>query len=119
MKRKYILLVFLLAFFFKASAQVSIPSSEIGKHITDSVSTSAKISGGRNLERAQITILYFGGVFPEHLFTVVIKEPARSYFKFNSPDDLKGKMAHIIGKVTEYGGKPQISVTNPNQFKIN
>ena len=118
MKKSYTLLILLLCFFYNTHAQTKIAANEISKHINDSVTTSNKIYGGRVLDRSQLTILYVGGVFPEHLFTIVIKEPARSYFAFKSPDNLKGKNIWVTGRVTEYGGKPQILVTDHSQIKI-
>ncbi|WP_207535528.1 hypothetical protein [Desertivirga arenae] len=118
MKKSFTVLMLLGALGMKSNAQTRIDASEISKHLNDSVTTSQKISGGRVLERAHITLLYLGGIFPEHLFTVVIKEPARSLFKIKSPEDLKGKDAKITGRVTEYGGRPQIAVTDLRQLKI-
>ncbi len=101
-----------------ANGQTRINASEISKHLNDTVTTSQRITGGRVLERAHITLLYLGGTFPEHLFTIVIKEPARSLFKIKSPDELKGKDVNVTGRVTEYGGRPQIAVTDLRQLKI-
>jgi DNA/RNA endonuclease YhcR with UshA esterase domain len=118
MKRIFTFLVLFAAMGMKANAQTRIDASEISKHLNDSVTTSQKITGGRVLERAHITLLYLGGTFPEHLFTIVIKDPARSLFKIKSPDELKGKDVKVTGRVTEYGGRPQIAVTDLRQLKI-
>jgi len=111
-------LVAALSFAVETSAQTSIPAQEIKKHLNDSISTSDKIYGGRVLDHTQITLLYVGGVFPEQVFTILAKEPARSALKLKTLDDLKGRKVTVTGKVTEFGGKPQIVVTNPSQLKI-
>ena len=100
------------------SAQTTIPASEIRKHTSDSISTSEKIFGGRIIEHNQVTILYIGAQFPEQLFTIQIKEPARGQLKLKHPDELKGRKIKVTGKVVELGGKPSIIITDPRQLHI-
>lgn len=101
-----------------AFSQSAIRVADIRKHIADSITTSDKIFGGRSIEHNNVTILYIGGQFPEQLFTIQIKEPARTQLNLKHPEDFKGRKIKVTGKVVELGGKPSIVVTDSRQLQI-
>jgi len=113
---KLILIIFVL-FVHESFSQQRIPSSEIAKHLGDSVTICDKVYGARYLDRTSLTLMNLGNEFPNQLLTVVIKGNDRNKFRFKPEEVYAHKKICVTGRVTEYAGKPQIVVTEPRQIK--
>jgi hypothetical protein len=99
-------------------AQTKITSAEISKHVGDSVTICETLTGGRFLEQSSITLLNFGGAYPNQLFTAVIRGKVRDQFKVAPESDLKGKKVCVTGKITMYQDRPQIVIYDAKQIRI-
>jgi DNA/RNA endonuclease YhcR with UshA esterase domain len=65
--------------------------------------------------RSQPTLLDLGKSYPHAIFTAVIYGDDRS--KFGTPEtSLPGKRICVTGKISDYRGKPEIVLTDPNQL---
>jgi hypothetical protein len=63
------------------------------------------------------TFLNLDKRYPNQIFTVVIWGENRT--KFGKPEeDYKGKRICVSGKITAYGGKPEIVASDPKQIKV-
>ncbi|WP_256010477.1 hypothetical protein [Desertivirga xinjiangensis] len=115
---KRLLTLVILLFALSSFAQKKVSATELSNYIGDSVTVCDKVYGGRFLQRTSITLLSVGKEFPYHLLTIVIKGGDRDKFKYKPEDALVKKSVCVTGKLTEYGGKPQIIITDPSQIKI-
>ena len=60
----------------------------------------------------------FGGKYPDQLFTAVIYPADQLRFPYNLLALLKNKTICINGKITDYKGKSQMVLTEPEQIQI-
>ncbi|MXV53135.1 hypothetical protein GS399_19385 [Pedobacter sp. HMF7647] len=112
-----LLFIYILAFVCNASfSQVKIAVKEASKHIGDSVTIIDKVSGVQVLNNG-IMLLNLGGVFPNHLLTVMIRPADIQKFAFKPAGKLKGKPVVVSGKLIDYKDKPGIIVTDPAQLE--
>lgn len=99
-----------------AKSQTTISITEVSKHIGETVTICDSVYTGRTL--ANLTLLNLGGAFPKQTLTIVVNKSDIANFK-ESPEKLYlNKKICIMGKITEYNGKPQILATKPEQFSI-
>jgi len=66
--------------------------------------------------REKVAYLNFDKKYPENPFTGTIF--ASDFNKFENIEDFKNKYIEVKGKISEYRGKPQIIINNPEQVKI-
>jgi hypothetical protein len=60
----------------------------------------------------------FGGVYPNHKFTVVIFSKDQDKFTYDIVSELKGKEICVSGEISIFNEKPQIIVRVPTQINI-
>jgi DNA/RNA endonuclease YhcR with UshA esterase domain len=66
-------------------------------------------------EQNQPTLLDLGKPYPNAIFTAVIYGENRA--KFGTPEiSLRGKRICVTGRISDYQGKPEIVLTEPNQL---
>lgn len=91
--------------------------NEIAKHIGETVSVKALITGTHLIRGSNVLLLNVGPAYPQQQFTIVLKGAAMD--KFGKPDiDLRDKSVVVNGTVVLFKDKPQIEVTDPKQFQI-
>lgn len=73
---------------------------------------------GTYRSKTNTIFLNFGKAYPNHCFSAVIFSYSLSKFPTNPEKYYYGKTVKIRGNITEYGGKPQIVLKNPNQIEI-
>ncbi|MDB4902231.1 MAG: hypothetical protein JWQ63_1512 [Mucilaginibacter sp.] len=81
----------------------------IGRKVT----IEGKVFGYKKL--SNMTLVDLGGPNPNQLLTIVFKRKAKKYFDYFPID---GKSIFIIGKISEFKGKPRIVVTDANSFGV-
>ena len=109
---KQILTLAALVLALNSYSQTKISSSELSKHIGDSVAVTEKVYGGRFLESSSLTLINLGGSF----FTVVIRGTDRDKFEEKPETVFTGQTVTVYGRVTEFKGKPQLIVYDPKQI---
>lgn len=78
-------------------------------NIGKTVSITGKVFGSRDM--GSLYLVNMGAAYPDQLLTVVLRGEAK---KVGS--DLDSKTIRVTGKITEYKGKPQIEITDPNMI---
>ena len=96
-----------------------IPSAQAKDHIGESGTVCGKIVNTRFLDSSarQPTFLNFDKPFPNHTFTAIIFGENRA--RFGKPEqEYLQKDVCVTGDIREYGGKPQIELTDPKQIRL-
>ena len=77
-----------------------------------------KIYSGKYFESTDgsPTFLSIGGKYPDAPLTVVIWGDVRSKFKVAPEREYIGRQMFIVGNLPLYKGKPQITITDPQQL---
>jgi hypothetical protein len=88
-----------------------IELSSLVNHIGDEVTVSGYVYGYKDL--GSMVLLNIGAAYPNQPLTVVLRGKAKAIAK-----EVDGKQITIIGKVTEYKGKPQIEVSEPEMIIV-
>jgi len=88
-----------------------IELSSLASHIGDEVTVSGKVYGFKDL--GSMVLVNVGAVYPNQLLTVVLRGKAKAIAK-----EVDGKQITIIGKISEYKGKPQIEVSDPKMVIV-
>jgi DNA/RNA endonuclease YhcR with UshA esterase domain len=111
----------LLSFsFLNSYAQKEIKLEELKDHIGDSVILQGKISEVHYLESAKNkpTLINIGGVYPNQLLTIVIREDVRSQLHLTPSSKDIGNKVWVAGKIEVYNNKLQIVIRQPKQIDI-
>lgn len=77
-----------------------------------------KVYSTRLMAASQITFLNLGGEYPNQKLSIVIKGKDRSKFPVAPELAFKDKTICVTGIISDYNGKPEIVVTDPDQIKI-
>ena len=117
MKKFLILFLFMAMITGKIFAQKTVAAKDASKHIGETIKICDRVFGG-NVTGSNVTLLYFGGNYPNHLFTVVINNVDRVKFKGKSEIDYRGKDFIVTGRVINHEGKPVIIATEPSNLKV-
>ena len=117
---KYIFLFILFSACIKVNAQKSINLDEVGKYIGDSVKVCGHVYDTYYAVRTENTptFLNMGAKYPDQKLTVVIWGDVRKTFEFKPEEFYKDIQICIVGRITEYQGKPQIVITSREQLKM-
>jgi len=91
---------------------------DLKKAVGDTVTVSSRIFSGKYLMASSLTLLNVGADYPNQKLTLIIKGANRNKFNGKPEVIFKGKDVTIRGVVTDYNGKPQIIITDPNQIEI-
>jgi DNA/RNA endonuclease YhcR with UshA esterase domain len=92
-----------------------ITPDEAAKHIGEVVVVRGKITQIA-LTVNLTTHINFGGVYPNHVFTVTIFKANQSLF--TGVRDYDGKIVEVQGSVHLYKGKPEIVLTERGQIRL-
>lgn len=114
MKQSLTLLLLLIG--IASFAQTKIAASDATKHIGDSVLIQDMVYSVNVLDNG-MTMLNLGGNFPNHLLVVMIPAKLNALFP-GKPDDVKGNIITITGKLINYNGKPEIIVSDQLQIEF-
>lgn len=97
----------------EAVAPVVVSPEEAAGQVGKTVTVKGKVDGQKS-SKAGNTYLNFGGKFPNHVFSCLLR--ARNF-----PDPIptyEGKVIEVTGVVTLYEGKPQIELTSLNGIRV-
>ena len=113
---KSILLFALIVTGQQVFCQTRIAAADASKHIGDSVSIEDKIYSAKVFDNG-MTLLNVGGKFPNHLLVLMIQPKVKALFTFK-PEEQLNRWVRMVGKITDYKGKPQIVISDPKQFEF-
>lgn len=119
--KQLILVLLFSAFSFISNAQTKITTTDIAKHINDSVELISQVFGVKYFSdtKGSTTLVNFGAAYPNQLFTAVIHKDVRDQMLLEpTEENLKNKKVTVTGKVEMYKGKPQIVIKDPSQFQV-
>ena len=77
-----------------------------------------KVYSTKFMDGSQMTFVNLGGEYPHQKLSVVIKGKDRSKFPVAPELAYKDKTICVTGVVSDYNGKPEIVVTDPEQIKV-
>lgn len=112
MKKLSVLIIFLLAFALKSSAQ-RFDATEFKKNLGKRATLCDTIRSLRIVSDT-LTLLNMGGIFPNQKYTVVIRGNKINLDWVN----LKGKAACVTGVFEMYKDQPQIAVAQPDFIQV-
>ena len=69
----------------------------------------------RGVSGVQITHLFFGQPYPDHVFSGLVWGAYRRNFPYK-PESLEGQEICLYGKITRYRGKPAMVLFRPEQI---
>ncbi len=101
-----------------AVAEKKYSTSEAKEHFGETATVCGEVVSARYADstKGQPTFLNLDKPYPNQVFTVVIWGNNRS--KFGTPEDAyKGKRICVSGKITAYGGLPEIVADDPKQIR--
>ena len=94
-------------------APVVVPPEEAAGQVGKTVTVKGKVDGQKSTKSGN-TYLNFGGKYPNHVFSCVLKAK-----NFTDPiPAFEGKVVEATGMVTMYEGKPQIELTSLGQIRV-
>jgi hypothetical protein len=115
MKTKTFLVLFVGALVALVSCQ-STPNykaTEAAMHVGETATVTDRVDGVEQLGKGN-TFLNMGGKHPNQAFTAYI--PSASAGQFPHPQQYKGRIVSVSGKIALHKGKPEIVVTSPAQI---
>jgi micrococcal nuclease len=103
-----------------SGASTSIPAEQAKQHIGETNTVCGLVASARYMDstRAKPTLLNFVKPYPDHAFSVMIPNPARSKFPEPPETFFTGKTVCVTGAIIEYRGKPEIVVQEPSQMVV-
>jgi DNA/RNA endonuclease YhcR with UshA esterase domain len=94
-------------------APVVVPPEETAGQVGKTVTVKGKVDGQKS-SKAGNTYLNFGGKFPNHVFSCLLRAK-----NFTDPiPTYEGKVIEVTGMVTLYEGKPQIELTSLSAIRV-
>ena len=94
-------------------APVIVPPEEAAGQVGKNVTVKGKVDGQKS-SKAGNTYLNFGGKFPNHVFSCLLRAK-----NFTDPIPMfEGKVVEVTGMVTLYEGKPQIELTSLSAIRV-
>jgi len=94
-------------------APVVVPAEEAAGHVGKTVTVKGKVDGQKSSKSGN-TYLNFGGKFPNHVFSCVLRAK-----NFTDPiPTFEGKLVEVTGTVAMYEGKPQIELTSLSGIRV-
>jgi DNA/RNA endonuclease YhcR with UshA esterase domain len=94
-------------------APVIVTPEEAARQVGKTVTVKGKVDGQKS-SKAGNTYLNFGGNFPNHVFSCLLR--AKNFT--DSIPLFEGKVVEVTGMVTMYEGKPQIELTSLGQIRV-
>lgn len=92
-----------------------VTPAEAAKHIGERVIVQGKVTQ-IVLSVNLTTHINFGGIYPDHVFTVKVFKAHQD--RFPGVDDYEGKIVQVEGVVRLYRGKPEIELTERTQIRL-
>jgi hypothetical protein len=93
--------------------------ADAARHVGETATVCGLVASTKFDDRlpSQPTFLDFGKPYPDHVFTAAIFGDDRA--KFGTPEkSLRGKRVCVTGQVMLYQEKPQITLRDPSQLKV-
>ena len=103
------------------AALTTIPAEQAKQHVGETNTVCGLIASARYMDstRAKPTLLNFVHPYPDHVFSVMIPNSARSKFKDPPETAFINKTVCVTGAIIDYRGKPEIVVDDPSQIVVN
>jgi micrococcal nuclease len=100
-----------------ANTPKPIEPDEASAHIGEQAQVCGVVANAKFAAKSdgKPTFLNLGEPFPHHVFTAVVWGSDRSGFSY-PPESLEGERICVLGKISEYRGKPQVVVSRPSQI---
>jgi DNA/RNA endonuclease YhcR with UshA esterase domain len=113
-------LLFTLCLLFNSTFSQTVSAEASKNYVGKTVTVAGKVVDGRYLASTgrQPTLLNIDKPFPNQIFSIVIYGDDRKSFGYKPEEALLNKNVLVTGKVELYKGKPQITVTSPDQITI-
>jgi DNA/RNA endonuclease YhcR with UshA esterase domain len=96
------------------NAPVKISATEAKGHIDANAIVTGKVAEVNIAER--LVRLNFENPYPKQVFTAVIFAAKTNLFP--EVAKLKDKTIEVIGKISDYRGRPEVILTNANQLRV-
>jgi len=94
-------------------APVVVSPAEVSGQVGKTVTVKGKVDGQKS-SKAGNTYLNFGGKFPNHVFSCLLRAK-----NFTDPIPVyEGKIIEVTGTVSLYEGKPQIELTSLSAIRV-
>ena len=94
-------------------APVVVSPEEVSGQVGKTVTVKGKVDGQKS-SKAGNTYLNFGGKFPNHVFSCLLRAK-----NFTDPIPVyEGKIIEVTGTVSLYEGKPQIELTSLSGIRV-
>jgi micrococcal nuclease len=97
-----------------------IPAEQAKQHIGETNTVCGLVASARYMDSAKTkpTLLNFDRPFPDHTFSVMIRDADRA--KFSGPPEMlfTGKTVCVTGVILDFRGKPEIVVSDPSQIVV-
>ena len=94
-------------------APMVVPPEEAAGQVGKTVTVKGKVDGQKSSKSGN-TYLNFGGKFPNHVFSCLLRAK-----NFTDPiPTFEGKLVEVTGTVTMYEGKPQIELTSLSGIRV-
>jgi hypothetical protein len=109
--------LFLLFAFCTVAQTNKITAREAKDHVGEVQTVCGKVASAHYSTRSkgQPTFLNLDEPYPKQIFTILIWGSDRS--KFGTPETkYQDAKVCVTGKITSFGGKPEIVATDPSQF---
>jgi micrococcal nuclease len=97
-----------------------IPANQARQHIWETITVCGLVASGKYIDSPgrEGTYLNFDRPYPNQTFTVVIPGSVRAEFKEPPEMMFSGKTVCVTGLITDYRGKPEMTVIDPSQITI-
>ena len=121
MSKQFFIVFFISSFFLAANGQDTTKVTiHTANQYRDKLVTFCDLVAEIYRPTGENKMIYinFGGKYPDQLFTAVIYPADQLRFPYNLLALLKNKTICINGKITDYKGKSQMVLTEPEQIQI-
>jgi hypothetical protein len=118
-KFNYPILLFILSAFFVNAEAKTYSTKETWDHVGEWATVCGTVSGKYFAKKSngQPTFINLDGVFPNHLFTIVIWKEDREKFDILK-QNLRGREICVTGEIESFKEKPQMTLRDPKMVAV-
>jgi hypothetical protein len=107
----FICFIVLFSFISKANAQ-RINANEASKYINQTRNVRGQVYDIRTIRHSKTTLVYLGGPFPKHQFTIFVKDNTKGLNFVKNYSNIMSEYARVYGKIIIYRGKPAVALAD-------
>lgn len=117
--KKLILLCATVIYSCHLWAQNTISTDSLSYYKGQFIRVCATVTGTHvSTGKSETTFINFGEPFPNNSFSLVVFQKNAETFSYKPAEFLENKNICITGRVKMYKGKPEISINNEKQIRI-